>query len=98
MTDQRVYLKVKAKTLAAEARIIRHEERRNPKRRAGLAEHRRTVVREEARATHLAYGLIRGRTLEQMERNARTAPKWDRVNRMLRRYGGPKWHNGFSPD
>ncbi len=60
--------------------------------------HRTGVVRSAARATHLAYGFIRGRTLEQMEprRNVRLpaylAQHYDEhlfaeVRKMLKKYG-----------
>lgn len=86
--DDRVYLRIKAKSLAAEARIIREEERRRPgPAREGLTNHRRTIVRKEARATLLAYGYVRGRTREQLEVKPRTKPDWSNVSRMVKRYG-----------
>jgi len=72
MRDSRIYLKVKIKSLAAEARIIRHEEAKarkwkNTALRVGLAGHRRGIVRSAARHTHLAYGFLRGRPYKAME-------------------------------
>jgi len=88
--DRREMLRVKVKSLAAEAKIIRQEERRtHGALRDELAVHRRSVVRSEARHTHLAYGLIRGRTIEQMELKAARPPDWERVRKMLKRYGPP---------
>lgn len=90
--DRRAMLRVKLKSLAAEARIIRHEERRY----AGTALqpelwlHRTRDVRAEARATHLAYGFIRGRTFGQMECNTKDPvgeQTKERVKTMLRKYG-----------
>lgn len=119
MTDRRHLLKIKLKSLAAEAKIIRKAERalafppslpinhfskeerdKNPdfiKRSAveirrmkaaqrarfrsnpwygqnretlsAIREHRVIDVREEARATHLAYGFVRGKTYQQIEGN-----------------------------
>jgi hypothetical protein len=132
MTDQRHLLKIKAKHLAAEARIIRHAERklqlptfssfksdsplepnrtetvyytkaqrdqdpgavaeaakgirllvrrrraaarnaewydRNRSMLASMQSHRRGELRREARATHLAYGFLRGRVLAELEGN-----------------------------
>jgi hypothetical protein len=86
MKDQRVYLKVKLKSLAAEARIIRLEESRNKHFRNGLSYHRRTVVRQEARLTLLAYGFVRGKAYEQIEKSERQ-PDWDRVKKMIEKYG-----------
>lgn len=85
----KTYLKVKIKTLATEAKIIRSEEKRWERRvylgtkynsktdqeeprykvvrnhplRLGLQQHRKTVVRKEARLSQLAYAYLRGRPL-----------------------------------
>ena len=91
--DQRVYLKVKIKSLAAEAKIIRTEERKNPKFRFGLAEHRRTVVRKEARHTLLAYGFLRGKQYQQIESKTHEKPDWARVEKMIEKYG-THWEEG----
>ena len=86
--DRRRLLKVKLKALAAEARIIREEETKTRGQlRNDLHAHRVVVVRGECRATHLAYGFLRGRTYHQMERTCRTKPDWEKVKRMVRRYG-----------
>lgn len=86
--DRREMLRVKLKSLAAEAKIIRAEEQRtHTVLRSELHDHRVKVVRSEARCTHLAYGFIRGRTLEQMEPSSETEPDWDRVRKMLKKYG-----------
>lgn len=98
MRDQRVYLKVKIKSLAEEARIIRREEQR-PRRdmdtcgysptRTGLWEHRVTVVRNASRNALLAYGFIRGRKYSQIEPSAKTKPDWEEVKRLVSKYGPP---------
>lgn len=65
-----VYLKVKVKSLEAEAKIIRLEERKHRKDdaiRNGLTQHRKTVVRIEQRATLLAYGFLRGKAYREIE-------------------------------
>jgi len=63
-----IKLKIKAKSLAAEARIIRKEERKlTGSRRDIIAEHRRTIVRDEARATQLAIACIKGRPYTTVE-------------------------------
>lgn len=88
LIDRREMLKIKLKSLAAESRIIRREESRT---RGALREelylHRIGIVRQEARSTLIAYGLIRGRSLEQMEAKSHTPPDWDRINQMLKKYG-----------
>ena len=95
----REYLKIKIKTLAAEARIIRHEERRVKARRRepgeepaplffGLQRHRKIDVRREARSALLAYGFIRGTTYVAMEVKPHTEPDWKRVQKMVERFCG----------
>lgn len=97
ITDRREMLRVKLKSLAAEAQIIRREERRtHGQLRNELHQHRVGVLRRTTRHTHLAYGFIRGRTLEQMEVNARKQIEypdpsrlidWALVQKMITRYG-----------
>ena len=87
--DERTYLKVKLKSLAEEARIIRLETKRAKREsiRNGLALHRTGVVRREARHTHLAYGFLRGKEYRQIEPKAHIAPDWDKVRKMVEKYG-----------
>lgn len=89
IVDRREMLRVKLASLVAEAHIIRREEKRTPHGalRCELSQHRRSVVRDAARLTHLAYGFIRGRTWAQIERNPTTLPSWGEVRKMLKRYG-----------
>lgn len=91
----KTYLKIKIKSLAAEARIIRHEENKWPGAsdvRTGLHLHRVNEVRREARVALLAYGFIRGRTYQQIESNTCPwiAPDWTRVAVLASRYGSAK--------
>lgn len=83
------FLKVKLKTLAEESRIIRKEEFKayDDMLRNELVSHRRGVVRPEARATHVAYGFLRGRDYERIEGGAYTAPDWTKIERMVKQYG-----------
>ena len=87
--DRREMLRVKLKSLTAEAHIIRHEEHRTKGAlRDELHLHRVRMLRFEARCTHLAYGFIRGRTLAQMENREALPPiVTEKVNVMLKRYG-----------
>ncbi len=90
-----IFLKVKVKSLAAESRIIRREERRrkgDDPIRARLRAHRLDVVRREARSSLLAYGYLRGRPLDRLEPSRRTEPDWGAVRRMVEKYG-PAKHN-----
>lgn len=62
MNDKRLYLKIKIKSLAAEARIIRAEERKlKGMEKWHVQDHRKRVVRNAARQTLIAYQFIRGR-------------------------------------
>ena len=87
--DERTYLKVKIKSLAEEAKIIRAETKKakHTSIKDGLYRHRIDVVRVEARSTHLAYGFLRGRGYRQMESVAHSAPDWKRVRKMVEKYG-----------
>jgi hypothetical protein len=103
----KTYLKIKIMCLAAEARIIRHEEGKWPRERdlpmeeraqtrnqerwatrLGLANHRRRIVRKEARASLLAYGYLRGRRYRQIEAKASTPPELFRIRDLVVKYGG----------
>lgn len=90
--DRTKMLKVKIKSLAAEAAIIRMEERRARERQQydlmdALYLHRVRVVRAEARVTLMAYGLLRGRDAASIEPNARRPLDMARVEAMMKRYG-----------
>jgi len=86
-----VFLKIKLKSLAAEARIIRAQERKTKGKWNGTREalylHRVKDVRSEARSTHLAYGYLRGRTRCQIENKCVVEPDWKRVEAMVKKYG-----------
>ncbi len=88
----KTYLKIKIKSLAAEARIIRQEEKKWPGPsdvRLGLREHRIKDVRREARAALLAYGYLRGRTIHQMEPGQTGIPMVvaNRATQLIAKYG-----------
>lgn len=87
MRDQRVYLKVKIKSLAEEAKIIRKEESKNKFFRETLAAHRKGVVRSEARAAQLAYSFLRGRNYSELEAKTHHKPDWERVKKLVDKYG-----------
>src|SRR5688572_11517601 len=88
MSDHRLFLRVKLKALAAEARIIRAEGGRAPVHlREALAYHRRGVVRAAARNTSLAYAFLRGRPYRRVEGKCGEPPNWGEVRRMVRMYG-----------
>jgi hypothetical protein len=55
-----------------------------------LRHHETEVVRVEARATHLARNFLMGnpyRTVEKVNHPHRKGPDWDRVQRMVEKYG-----------
>ena len=96
------YLKIKIKSLAAEARIIRHDEgvwrhRETDKGRPtffGLRAHRTWDVRNEARAAQLAYAFLRGRSYAATEPTGKdngarqsSAIDWQRVTKIAAKYG-----------
>ncbi len=86
----RVYLKIKIKSLAAEAQIIRQETRKykgDHPARIGLYHHRVGDVRLESRSACLAYGFLRGRTYQQMEQWCHTGPDFKRIEQLVTKYG-----------
>jgi hypothetical protein len=90
----KAYLKVKIKSLAEEAKIIRKEERfyksRDKEVFWGLRGHRIVDVREEQRAALLAYGYIRGKTYKSIECDKTTKPvNLTRVRDLVIKYGTP---------
>ena len=85
--DKRIFLKVKIKSLVAETRIIQSMEARHSFWASQMEVHRHGVIRDEMRATLIAYGFVRGRAYEEIEPNALTQPDWDRVAKMVSRYG-----------
>ena len=105
-------LKIKLKSLAQEVRIIKAQEQKmkgpnwGPSyHRSLLQRHRLDDIRPEIRATHLAYGYLRGRHLTQIESCAKTEPNWDRVYAMVKKYGSlsqrdrgdfDSWRSSFS--
>ncbi len=99
----RAYLKVKIKSLAAESKIIRHEEKKYWEivQRNGLYRHRVYNVRNEARAALLAYAFLRGKSWHKTEtpkKNGGFTLHLDiigRAFRMVKKYGTPKALEGW---
>jgi hypothetical protein len=93
--DKRKFLKVKLRSLMAESKIIRHEEKktRDPELRSELYFHRIRDVRGETRSTQIAYGMLLGRYYREIERTAETTPDLKRVCAMLRKYGDEHIYN-----
>lgn len=80
---------MKIKSLAAEAAIIRREERRYPgnhAERVGLRQHRIDDVRREQRASLLAYAFIRGLPYARVEHGAKDPPH-SRISDLVHVFG-----------
>lgn len=84
-----VYLKVKLKSLMAEAKIIKQEELKARDRhiQGQLHKHRTVDVRNEARSTHLAYSILRGKARHTVETPNSADPDKGRIISMVRKYG-----------
>ncbi|KPL28072.1 MAG: hypothetical protein AMJ72_05365 [Acidithiobacillales bacterium SM1_46] len=85
-----IELKVKVKSLAEEARIIRKEERKlHGLERARLHDHRVVVVRDAARRTLVAYQYVRGRDWESCASQDPYTRKrdWPVIAKMIKKYG-----------
>jgi hypothetical protein len=91
--DGRLFLKIKIKNLADEARLIRREtaKARDPQTKNQLWLHRTTVVRQAARNTQIAYAFIRGRPYRSVEPKATRPPNLTEVRRMVKQYGVDAW-------
>lgn len=88
IVDRREMLRVKIKSLAEEAKIIRKEEMRTyGQLHNELYLHRIGIVRATSRSAVLAYGFIRGRKHESMEPTRKTDPDWGEVKRLCSKYG-----------
>lgn len=91
MKNRTRMLKVKIKSLAAEAVIIRREEQPSKgEERSQLCEHRRGIVRYEARHSQIAYGYLRGLRYDQVERGCPKPFNADKVRSMVERFGAWK--------
>lgn len=97
MKDRRVELKVKIKSLAEEARIIRLEERKAKERGDWqlfhrLQDHRRGVVRSEARHSQLAYRTFLGKCrYPEEEFRTRTPIDFKKLSQLVVSFG-PVWN------
>lgn len=113
MKNQVKALKVKVKSLAQEARIIRLEERRallvgHPEKARGkyrddglyfsLREHRVRDVRSEQRSSLIAYAFLRGKDYRQCEPKATKTVDVGRVKQLIEKFGGmPGFKFGCEP-
>jgi hypothetical protein len=87
MNDRLIHLRIKIKTLAAEAALIRFEANKvSGIVKQNLNQHRTEVVRRAARNNLLAYGLIRGILYQTMEAKCHEVPNWKEVMTLARRF------------
>jgi hypothetical protein len=98
LVDRREMLRIKIKSLMAEARIIRHDEKKTfGQLRNELHLHRVIDLRRAARNAGLAYAVIRGVDPDRVEPIRYTEPDWAEVERMVHKYGSlefRKWTHG----
>lgn len=103
---RKTHLKVKIKSLAAEAVIIKREEAKwkqfaytDPQTNFAakhpmfwsLRQHRLQDVRKECRHATIAYGYLRGRAYKQIEAKCHEAPIWSRVADIVINFSGYKY-------
>ncbi len=85
-----IFLKIKIKSLAAEATMIRKERNKIEDKSSDIAVqlqfHRTWDVRNESRCANLAYGFLRNRTYHRLEAKCHTLPDWDKTEKMVLRF------------
>ena len=110
MNPRTTHLKIKLKTLTAETKIIRAEERKalqNPKQFKdsgynpmfeGLRDHRLSVVKTYSRSNHLAYGFLLDHKYQEMERYCKEEPNFTEVQKIVVAFGGDStlFHTWYS--
>jgi hypothetical protein len=85
-----IELKIKIKNLADEARTIRTEENKlQGMAKWNLQHHRKTVVRQAARRSQIAYQMCRGRDWQSCTSHSELTRwgDWKEIERMVRKYG-----------
>ena len=86
-----IELKIKLKSLAEEQRIIRKEELKHKGKWSFKAErliaHRKFHIRPIIRATHVVYGLIKGKEYHEIEQVSYSQPDWKSIKTMAKKYG-----------
>lgn len=90
-TDMRTMLRVKVRSLMQEAQLIRRKEQGNPRDsylRAQLRDHRKGILRREARAAQLALAYLRGRPYARVEAfcHEHNRPEWYAVRRNVEKF------------
>jgi hypothetical protein len=89
MNERLIHLRIKIKSLAAEAAIIRNESNKTKgMTKWGLNHHRTSVVRYHSRHNLLAYGLLRQVPYQEMEIKCDEAPDFKIISDIATRFGG----------
>lgn len=103
MALDRAKLKIKEKSLSAEQKMIRLEEKKHKWRMRALRaknttrtyvtdttelRQHRLELRREIRSSHIANGFLRGRTYREIENFSWTQPDWKRIQRLIEKYSG----------
>ena len=106
----KTYLKIKIVSLAAEAKIIKREERKwnfpvtidnvrsSHPLYFGLRDHRINVVRTECRHSNIAYGYLRGRSYKQIENKCHEDPHWDKVRAIISKFSPSTFPDLHTPE
>ncbi|MDR3503029.1 MAG: hypothetical protein P4L79_10660 [Legionella sp.] len=76
----------KWKAKAAAARAKQESQEKHTSHFYRLHNHRTNDIRQEMRATHLAYGFLRGKSYREMERFSYTQPNWEKIEKMVEKY------------
>lgn len=87
--ERLIHLRIKVKSLVAEAQIIRQEANKtNGWVKWGLKQHNKDIVRRHTRHNLLAYGCLKGIPYKTMEKKCETSPNFKKVQEIARRFGG----------
>lgn len=90
LANEAVIIRNQERKWKERARLAR-EKQKNPQYAEsnffGLRHHRVNDVRREARSAHLAYGFLKGNSYLEMENFSYTEPDWERIERLVEKYG-----------
>lgn len=89
MLNKKFAIKVKIKSLAAEARIIKQaiHQTKDIATKCELRNHHILVVRKEARHSQLAYAFLRGREYSEVEAKCGAPPDFKKISELVERFG-----------
>ena len=88
MNARTIYLRIKIKSLVAEAQIIRQEAKKTSGNvKWGLNDHRKMVVRHHIRHNLLAYCIIKGTPYSAIEKKCEILPDFKKIVVIARKFG-----------